>query len=51
MDSSEQVVTPDPATIKGLDAWRSLPIKQQPQWGDSRALEQVTGELSTVPPL
>ena len=51
MDSSEQVVTPDPATIEGLDAWRSLPIKQQPQWGYSRALEQVTGELSTVPPL
>ena len=51
MDSSEQVVTPDPATVTGLDAWRSLPLKQQPEWGDSQALEQVTQELSTVPPL
>ena len=51
MDSSEQVVTPDPAVMKGLDAWRSLPIKQQPQWDDPEALAAVSAELTTAPPL
>jgi 3-deoxy-7-phosphoheptulonate synthase len=41
----------DRATLEGLDAWRSLPIKQQPQWPDMDELAKVTTELSTLPPL
>ncbi len=37
--------------LDALDAWRDLPIKQQPQWPDRAALEQVTSELATLPPL
>jgi 3-deoxy-7-phosphoheptulonate synthase len=34
-----------------LDAWRSAPIKQQPQWPDPQRVAEVTHELATVPPL
>src|SRR5699024_1141906 len=34
-----------------LDAWRDLPIKQQPQWPDRAAVELVTAELASLPPL
>ncbi|GAA5037049.1 class II 3-deoxy-7-phosphoheptulonate synthase [Microbacterium fluvii] len=37
---------PDP-----LDHWRSLPIKQQPQWPDADAVAAASAELSTLPPL
>lgn len=51
MDTTESYVTPDPAVLAGLDAWRSAPIKQQPQWPDPQRVAEVTHELSTVPPL
>ncbi len=35
----------------GLDAYRALPIKQQPAWPDEDALEQVRRELRSAPPL
>ena len=41
----------DLATLEGLDAWRKLPIKQQPQWPDAAELNRVTAELATLPPL
>lgn len=41
------MVTPHPE----LDAWRSLPIKQQPQWSSSEAVAEASAELSTLPPL
>ena len=41
----------DPTPLEGLDVWRSLPIKQQPQWPDLAELERVTAELATLPPL
>lgn len=41
----------DLATLEGLDAWRKLPIKQQPQWPDAAELKRVTAELATLPPL
>ncbi|MGC5075527.1 class II 3-deoxy-7-phosphoheptulonate synthase [Agrococcus sp. DT81.2] len=35
----------------GLDAYRALPIKQQPAWPDEDAVEQVRRELRSAPPL
>jgi 3-deoxy-7-phosphoheptulonate synthase len=41
-----------PAAVEdGLDAWRTLPAAQQPDWPDADALTAVTGELATYPPL
>ena len=37
--------------LKGLDAWKALPIKQQPEWPDAGVLAAVTAELSKLPPL
>jgi len=34
-----------------LDAWRSLPIKQQPEYRDPEAVAEVTAELASLPPL
>jgi 3-deoxy-7-phosphoheptulonate synthase len=51
LDTTESYVTPDPAVLAGLDAWRSAPIKQQPQWPDGKRVAEVSRELSSVPPL
>lgn len=48
---TESNVTVAPGVLEGLDAWRDLPIKQQPNWGDAEALSRVTAELSKLPPL
>ncbi|MEO7005709.1 MAG: 3-deoxy-7-phosphoheptulonate synthase class II [Terrimesophilobacter sp.] len=37
--------------IEGLDYWRTLPIRQQPSWPDSDALEAASAEIATLPPL
>ncbi|MBR20926.1 MAG: 3-deoxy-7-phosphoheptulonate synthase class II [Microcella pacifica] len=37
--------------IRGLDHWRTLPIKQQPQWPDATAAAAASAELATLPPL
>ncbi|WP_313356173.1 class II 3-deoxy-7-phosphoheptulonate synthase [Microbacterium sp.] len=34
-----------------LDAWRSLPIKQQPQWPDAERVDEVSTQLAALPPL
>ncbi|WP_309128669.1 class II 3-deoxy-7-phosphoheptulonate synthase [Microbacterium sp.] len=34
-----------------LDAWRSLPIKQQPTWPDADRVAEVAVQISTLPPL
>lgn len=49
--AAETLVTPDPEVVKGLDAWRRLPIKQQPNWPDREAVENASAELATLPPL
>ncbi|GAA1419945.1 class II 3-deoxy-7-phosphoheptulonate synthase [Agrococcus citreus] len=36
---------------QGLDAYRALPVKQQPAWPDEDAVEQVRRELRSAPPL
>lgn len=48
---TEPTVTVAPGVLEGLDAWRDLPIRQQPQWGDPDVLARVTSELSKLPPL
>jgi len=50
-DPSETVVQADPSVIAGLDHWRTLPIKQQPEWPDAAAVAAASAELSTLPPL
>ena len=47
----EPNVVPDKSVIDGLDHWRQLPIKQQPLWPDVAAVESVSKQLSTLPPL
>ena len=37
--------------LSDLDSWRSLPIKQQPQWYDAAAVDRASAELATYPPL
>ena len=51
MDTSESAVIPEPGVVEGLDHWRSLAIKQQPQWPDTSAAAAVSRELQSVPPL
>ena len=51
VDPSEQIVLADPSVIAGLDYWRELPIKQQPQWPDAAAVAAASAELATLPPL
>src|SRR5262245_16303728 len=41
-----------PSTTPGdLDAWRALPVVQQPEWPDPARVQAVTAELATQPPL
>ena len=40
-----------PHDIDALDAWRSLPIKQQPQWPDAERVAEVSRQISALPPL
>ena len=40
-----------PATPDDLDAWRSLPIAQQPDWPDDGQVAAATAELAKQPPL
>ncbi|RLP78050.1 3-deoxy-7-phosphoheptulonate synthase class II [Mycetocola tolaasinivorans] len=37
--------------IAGLDYWRELPIKQQPNWPDKEAVARASATISTLPPL
>ncbi|WP_166867171.1 MULTISPECIES: 3-deoxy-7-phosphoheptulonate synthase class II [unclassified Salinibacterium] len=37
--------------IAGLDYWRELPIKQQPEWPDAEAVKAASAEIAALPPL
>ncbi len=50
-EPTETVVQADPAVIAGLDYWRRLPIKQQPEWPDPEAVAAASAEIATYPPL
>ncbi|HEX2247753.1 MAG TPA: 3-deoxy-7-phosphoheptulonate synthase, partial [Arthrobacter sp.] len=53
LSASAPVSTPQPgaADYPGLDAWRDLPVVQQPTWQDSKVYESSLAELSSLPPL
>ncbi|RZU65498.1 3-deoxy-D-arabinoheptulosonate-7-phosphate synthase [Microterricola gilva] len=48
---TEPVVLADASVIAGLDYWRTLPIKQQPEWQDPEATAAASAELAALPPL
>ena len=50
-DPTETIVQADPAVIAGLDYWRELPIKQQPEWPDAEAVKAASAEIASLPPL
>ena len=49
--TSERVVRADESVLEGLDYWRTLPIKQQPEWPDAEAAAAASAEIATLPPL
>ncbi len=51
VDPTETVVQADPAVIAGLDYWRELPIKQQPEWSNADAVAAASAEIASLPPL
>ncbi len=51
VDPSETVVQAEPSVIEGLDYWRTLPIKQQPEWPDAQAVAAASAEIASFPPL
>jgi 3-deoxy-7-phosphoheptulonate synthase len=51
VDPTELVVQADESVIAGLDYWRELPVKQQPTWPDSVAVESASAEIAGLPPL
>lgn len=51
VDPSEPVVLADPQVIAGLDYWRELPIKQQPQWPNAEAVAAASRQIASFPPL
>lgn len=51
VDPTEPFVPADPSVIEGLDYWRGLPIKQQPEWPDAAAVAAASAEIATLPPL
>ncbi|RFA13312.1 3-deoxy-7-phosphoheptulonate synthase class II [Subtercola boreus] len=51
IDLSERVVEAEASVIDGLDNWRGLVAKQQPEWPDRGAVEAASAQLSKFPPL
>ncbi len=49
--NEDPIVLADPSVIAGLDYWRTLPIKQQPQWPDASAVAAASAEIASLPPL
>jgi 3-deoxy-7-phosphoheptulonate synthase len=48
---SEPTIVADKSVIEGLDYWRTLPIKQQPQWPNAEAVQEASSRLASYPPL
>jgi 3-deoxy-7-phosphoheptulonate synthase len=51
LDPTETVVAASPEVMAGLDYWRTLAIKQQPEWSDPTSVEAASAQLATFPPL
>ena len=48
---NEPSIVADKTVIEGLDYWRNLPIKQQPQWPNPEAVQDASERLASYPPL
>ena len=48
---NEPNIVADKSVIEGLDYWRALPIKQQPQWPNADAVVSASERLASYPPL
>ena len=44
-------VEPEPGLIEGLDRWRTLDVRQQPDWPDAAAVADAASQLACEPPL
>lgn len=51
IDPNEPSVLAAPSVVAGLDSWRELEIKQQPQWPDPEAAKAASAEVAALPPL
>ena len=51
MSNIEAAIAADPVTLAGLDAWRELAIKQQPEWDDPQEVSEASTKLASLPPL
>ena len=51
VDPSETIVQAEPSVLAGLDYWRTLPIKQQPEWPEPKAVAAASAEIASYPPL
>lgn len=51
IDPNEPYVLASPSVVAGLDYWRELEVKQQPQWPDSTAVAAASAEVAALPPL
>jgi len=51
MSDSQAASAADTAMLAGLDAWRALPIKQQPEWQDLAEVQVASATLAGLPPL
>ena len=47
----EPTIVADKTVIEGLDYWRTLPIKQQPQWPNAEEVKSASERLASYPPL
>lgn len=48
---TEPNIVADKTVIEGLDYWRTLPIKQQPEWPDAAEVKATSAQLAALPPL
>jgi 3-deoxy-7-phosphoheptulonate synthase len=48
---NEPNIVADKSVIEGLEYWRTLPIKQQPQWPNAAAVKDASERLASYPPL
>lgn len=51
IDPNEPYVQAAPSVVAGLDYWRELEIKQQPNWPDADAVSAASAEIAGLPPL
>lgn len=51
IDPNEPYVLAAPSVVAGLDYWRELEVKQQPQWPDADAVAAASAEVAALPPL